>query len=1261
MPKMLPNPCRWFLPLALAFCTSGVASAETTAPNPKITTTLTGVPFEVVEGGEVAFTVNHDVARALGDVQLHVEMKGRGPDVLESQVVKVAGKGAQAFTFPVPPRNGTDLLTFAVWYGEVWTEAIVPIMTTDSIAVLSKEDAEKRSQQQATGERWREESKGVIPAEGAVAMLVDALPGFDRDLADRVAARLEKAELKVLALDSEQVCNPFILSVDNFHTFVLTSSQVYPADGGPALDRFLAQGGDLIALNAPGMQTPVKKIDGKWMGAKEIREALAAQKPSQPLFDFETGSPKDWTMGAPKGEEATWEFAAPGAEGTGHAFHCVVPDFRNWNTFSGPALGQPLAQEDELTCLAAKGGPDTSRLALEWVQKDGSRWIATIPLTTEWQRYALTPYEFGYWHDNPSRGRGGPDDHFRPENAAKLTVGLAQTHTPLPGGRHEFWIDEVGVAPNPFGKLVTPGQIELTPVEMLTPGYKFHRVTNAASLRVSDKQCLLPPGELPVPEGLLSAQPRPQGTGYNKERKRRWIPLLEAFDKDGEVCGTPACLVVNRVGRFAKSAVASFALPNAAYRDPRVLDLIAALAKRVHEGFFLFEGGAENYAYFQGETVTLGAQTINLGKGAVPKCSVRLTVTADGAKQFEQVIPLVDGRAECQWKPGRFSHQSYEVLCDLLDSSGRRLDALTHSLLVWEPSPKPDYMTSKDGDFYLHGNKWYAHGVNYMPSSGIGIEDGPYFEYWVDKQPYDPVVTERDLKHVKAMGLNMVSLFCYYRSLQSRNLLDILERCRRHGLMVNLSLRPGTPLDFQWDEMKALIEAYRLAENDTVFAYDLAWEPAFGNHNMRQRWDGAWEKWITQRYGSLANAEADWGVPVPRTEGKVTGPSDEQCSKEGPHRVMVCAYRRFLDDLLAKAHATANGLVKSIDPHHFTSFRMSIGGDPTISPAWIGYDFRGLARSVDIMEPEGYGRSGDWERVKPGRFTADYARCMAPGRPVMWAEFGRSTWNREAMEQDLELENWTGGFYNDFLRMAYESGASGTVCWWYPGGYRVGENSDYGILNPDGTWRPNTHALHDWAEKFTTPRNRKPVDNWLTIDRDATVGGLVGVYNQVKERYWQLLDQGKNPGLRTDGCGLDSATAPRTAVGNVPYKPGRNPHKYLDAEFDRLEIRNAKGEWQAVADGGTVAVKREQAIVARATVGNLGEAKWLAANGAGQVGLAAGTAFLPILQDVPFLGTSKVEGAIVAKPTGPLSLTFVMRAAPDVTFGEALRVQLTVE
>jgi hypothetical protein len=261
---------------------------------------------------------------------------------------------------------------------------------------------------------------------------------------------------------------------------------------------------------------------------------------------------------------------------------------------------------------------------------------------------------------------------------------------------------------------------------------------------------------------------------------------------------------------------------------------------------------------------------------------------------------------------------------------------------------------------------------------------------------------------------------------------------------------------------------------------------------------------------------------------------------------------------------------------------MSIAGDPTVNPAWIGYDFPGLARSVDIMEPEGYGRIGDWDRVKPGRFTADYARAMAPGRPVMWAEFGWAPYGPEAWDISPEWQQNVAAYYNRFYRMAYQSGANGTVCWWYPGGFRYGENSDYGIINPDGTWRPVSKVISDWAKGMTRPWEPAPVDEWLVIDRDASVKGIVGCYEAVKERYWALIEAGKNPGLHTDGHGLTSATAPRLAVGNTPYKPGLNPHKYLNAEIDSAVVITAPDGSQRL----------------RVTVGNTGEAKWLARSGA---------------------------------------------------------------
>jgi len=87
--------------------------------------------------------------------------------------------------------------------------------------------------------------------------------------------------------------------------------------------------------------------------------------------------------------------------------------------------------------------------------------------------------------------------------------------------------------------------------------------------------------------------------------------------------------------------------------------------------------------------------------------------------------------------------------------------------------------------------------------------------------------------------MNMISTFIDTTIMPDRNLFDYLQRCDKYGLKVNLSLRPGTPMDFEWDKMREMIVQNRLAQSDTVFAYDLAWEPFLGRQSERTRWTSA--------------------------------------------------------------------------------------------------------------------------------------------------------------------------------------------------------------------------------------------------------------------------------------------------------------------------------------------------------------------------------------------------------------------------------------
>ncbi|HOW19014.1 MAG TPA: hypothetical protein PLC79_08255, partial [Phycisphaerae bacterium] len=672
------------------------------------------------------------------------------------------------------------------------------------------------------------------------------------------------------------------------------------------------------------------------------------------------------------------------------ALHVVVSKLDGWDTFMSPETTGAFAPGHRLTVLSARGGPETPQLAVEWIEKDGSRWIAVIPLSSEWRRYVLAPGDFLYWESIPTRGRGG--DCFRPENAVKLSVGVAFSHTGRLGGRREYWIGAIGTAP------VTPEYEQSAsaspspPMDTLSPGYKFFECHDVADLRTRSDQALLPPTAFPVPPGIRSPHPRASGAGFDKGRAWRFVPLIEARTADGQWRGTPATLLVHADGAFKGGIWASFGIGDAAwYRSPVVMKALGQVLRRMRQGVFLVDAGTNFYTYFDDQEIRFGVRAVNLSdapRGDLVACVV--LADADSGRQVVSrrwplaLNPAQEATLADAWKPPEWPEQGFRVSAEILDG-GEVIDRVVHEAHLWRPRPGKTFVTIRNGDFHLDGRRWRAHGVNYMPSSGVATEDGPYFEYWLGARSYDPEVIERDLQHIRDLGLNAVSIFIDHVSLRAQNFLDLLRRLDRVGLKANVALRPSWPLDFKFAPIREILEYYRLPQHDAVFAFDLAWEPMFGPHEERTRWDADWEAWIVERYGSVTAAEKDWSFPVPRTHaGKVTNPSAEQIDADGPWRRMTAAYRRFLDTLLHRQYSAARRLVRSADPNHFVSFRMAEAGNPTFR--WQGripYDFAGLAAAVDFLAPEAYGRIGDWQQVKPGWFEFEYARWAAPRKPMV--------------------------------------------------------------------------------------------------------------------------------------------------------------------------------------------------------------------------------------------------------------------------------------
>jgi Beta-galactosidase len=985
-----------------------------------------------------------------------------------------------------------------------------------------------------------------------------------------------------------------------------------PLGAFKSIDKFVSLGGDLLATGGEPFREPLYRSGGRWVSVSELLAAVKTAK-----IVFQPASAMLQRSSYEKAEPIS-ESTVTGPDGNPTALRVTIPNLVAWDTLSVNSLPEsPFVGGANLTIVWVRGAPG-QRLTIEWRERDKSRWEAVVPLAAKWRRLVLPPSAFRFSPGTAEQWR--KHTHFQPEQACAIAFGLS-TSLGSKAGPAEYEIGPVGVAVSP-GRL---DEFEAPILETISPWYKQY-----------------------------DAMRRGHGVRIPIVRARG---LTAALESEGRyrVVGELLNPAATRYFRINGGALIWVPWPEMTGKDrSETVELLRDTSLKVA----LLNGGAKDFVALAGEPVVLGAQVKNASREPV---GVDVTWTIAGMGMRHARITLVGNESEVLSAPDLPSPPPGEYRVEtVLKLGSEEIDRIHGYLRVLDPRTTrvpSQRIRVANGHFTVGGKRIFLNGVNYSPRYVSGLEPTRYLNDWLTPRDYDPDIVEADLDLISQLGMNLVSISASQPE-SARPLMDFLERCRKHGFWANIFIGSAGNLQPNPDRDKEILTSAYLPGNDRVFAYDLSWEPRLGDHRGRAIWDKAWRDWIDEQYGSVEEAEKAWGMEAPRDDaGLVTNPTDTQITTDGPHRIMVAAYRRFADDLISRVYGRVIRRLRALDPDALMGVRTGYGGtgQPPNNAA-MGYDLAAGAAHLDFISPEGYGMPPEFDAARGSGFITAYGRYAGYEKPVFWSEFGLSVGPDGAAENrrvQALLDEST-------LRVAADSDADGAAVWWWPGGWRVNEKSDYGIVNPDGTPRQSAMILGEWGRKLLgNPARTEASPISIEINRDADARGFLGLWERFSKLYVDDKIAGRSVRLVTPGTGTDTADMPLVQVGDVTYRE-TSPLKYANSEVAELRVSCPDGE-RVVENDSEISVPRDSVCQVTAQLVNSGEASWVAAgrsSAAGACILHTSVGDAPVKENVARFGKTTVGPLRVEVHHNQVLVTGRISAIGRGTFGETLRLRV---
>lgn len=612
------------------------------------------------------------------------------------------------------------------------------------------------------------------------------------------------------------------------------------------------------------------------------------------------------------------------------------------------------------------------------------------------------------------------------------------------------------------------------------------------------------------------------------------------------------------------------------------------------------------------------------------------------------------------------------------------------------------FVSIKGTRFQLNGKNWTPFGAMYTPLYAQPGEGKEPKDWIVD---YDPKAIDEDLGLMQSLGMNAVRILDSEKfnndhrhenwatyptrstSYKAR-FNDFLDRLGKAGMKAQLFLHYTpegsrwihSPLELAGDRkvreqslalIRKTITELGLASRPELWSYEVDWEPHIGGEAGRSTPNALrlWNNWIIDQYGSVANARKSWGY-VGKTlkvnGGRFIGPpTDDELLSDGEWTKKCVAYRRFIIELINRKHAYLADTIRSVDPNHLImAQRVAFVSVIPFSDKIIAYPLRHTIAYLDYF---GYTFSphdtwGLWndkpyrtdtDRFRKQGFAIRYAAC---GKPVIFDEYGASTWYKEHPElKEAPMETIQQLHYGRMLEVGHEFGISGALAWWWVGKRPMskGDNewSDWGIRRMDGTLKPAAETIKEWAPRLKSTPDYQ-ADSDLVVDEFAHANeNQTNI--QGKADFLAMLKEGKHPNVVSQYHGTDSATCPLTRLDGSETGPG--PIRSLDSCLGVVRVLDAEGKWIDVQYGDIIRVSSDT-VQARLLPANTGDAKWLT-RGPGRVALVAESGGSEIEQPIPRdVAPDQAVPMSIHLRAGQVKLR--MRSVGRVDFGEVLRFTL---